>query len=127
MTPMEAVFQTSPKCGLTWEQFCTVFADCEFEAITDNGEMIGGVMYRGSEVHLGVLRSPQGCVARKIFRHIVTKVMNRYGVVTALIPLRCAEYAEKLKRFGFVEQSRDDIKIELTMEEIPSWVSKRLA
>ena len=125
MTPMRAMYESTPeehRGGITWEQFVLLFNDYEFDPIMDGDEVVGAVMSKGSEVHVGTLRTPHG--ARGVMRRVIKRVIHKHGEIKAVVPIRCAEYAERLKRFGFTESGRDDKIIHLELKGVPSWAGK---
>ena len=108
---IEAVFNSiASRTGLSLEAFEEAASAYSAIPIHDGDELIGGVMVKGAEVHVGVIRTPRGA-KRGMFRKVLNDIVEKHGYVTTLVLIDNHAGIKFCTRLGFVEVARNDFAI----------------
>ena len=111
MTPIQAVYQSvSARSGVTYDEFVERTADYEFIPVIEDGIVIGGVMVRGCEVHVGVVKTPSGAM-RGMLRRILNEIHAKHSFVFTAVMIENSAGIRFCKRLGFTEAQRDELAI----------------
>lgn len=100
MTPQECIYE-SVKDGLalSLDAFMHTTDDWEFLPVTEDGQMIGAVMRRENEVHVGFVR--QGRFIRGHIRRILGDVLAAYGFAVTMVRKSNKRGLRFCERLGF--------------------------
>jgi len=82
--------------------FCAALADWEVTPVFDAGEIIGGVLSKDNEIHIGVER-PFHFSGRRYIREVLQKTIDKYGFAITTVQPQNSGGLKFCKRLGFVE------------------------
>ncbi len=94
--------------AVDFQQFAAMVCDWDIEPIIVDGRVVGGVMTRGDEIHVGVI--PEGrrrWLTRSLVRKTLGHVMNRYGRATTKVMRDNAAGHQFVTRLGFRKCAED--------------------
>ena len=98
------------RSGLTYEEFEKCVSGYEIIPISDNGEVIGAVMIKGAEIHVGMKRTPKGAL-RGVLRKVLDGVINKHGYVETMVMRDNIQGIRFCGRLGFMESGRDKLMV----------------
>ena len=95
---------------LSFMEFAQLLKDWEAIPLTQNGRLIGGVIVKGNELHVGYAEKPAGSI-RKNIKEVMKPLFTKYGFVVTTVSKDNINGLNFCKRLGFVETSQDSDKI----------------
>jgi hypothetical protein len=98
------------RLGCNFEQFAEALKDWKFIPLIENNEVIGGVMQKANELHIGYGKKAKSSILRHI-RQPLRDAINDYGFAETFVMEDNAVGIEFCKRLNFVEISRNNGKI----------------
>lgn len=104
------------RTSLSFEEFVEQVRDFDIHPVRDQGEIIGAVMTRGNEIHLGVTRTPKGAHLGEL-RSILAGIIMRHG--TARTSVMHGNHAGMVfcRRIGFEETGRNERGVHFELKE----------
>jgi len=103
---------------MTFEEFAEQIKDFELLPIEDAGELIGAVMVRENEIHVGLTKTPRAC-HRGDLRRILRPMFERYGEVRTAVLADNARGLRFCQRLGFEEVHHDERGVYLSCKGGP--------
>jgi hypothetical protein len=94
------------------DQFFEAARDFDVVPLTEAGEVIGGVLARGREVHIGYGRKPRASI-RPHLRATLGEMLRNYGYVLTSVQAENIVGLRFCERLGFVKLGEEDGKIVL--------------
>lgn len=82
--------------------FVQALQDWEVTPVYDGGEVIGGVLSKDNEIHIGVER-PFHFSGRRYIREVLQKTIDKYGFAITTVQPQNSGGLRFCKRLGFVE------------------------
>lgn len=115
MTPQDRAMlmvYTSVKARLNvgLVDFLEALKDWEVVPLTESGRVIGGVLIKSNEVHIGYGVKPKASI-RKHLRATLKEVLDRYGYALTMVQADNLAGLRFCERLGFVKLSAYDGKI----------------
>jgi len=98
------------RAAMSLAEFTKAMAEWEVEPFEHNGAIIGGVLARGNEIHLGLAERPKGTI-RAGLRRAMSERLARYGAVVTQVMEDNERGLQFCKRIGFKEVGRQGDKI----------------
>jgi hypothetical protein len=100
MTPAECIYESvKDSLALPLDVFVRATGDWEFVPVTENGQMIGAVMRKENELHVGFTR--QGACIRGQIRRILGDVLAAHGSAVTMVRKSNARGLRFCERLGF--------------------------
>jgi hypothetical protein len=100
MTPAECIYESvKDRLTLPLDAFVRATGDWEFVPVMENGQMIGAVMRKGNELHVGFTR--QGACIRGQIRRILGDVLAAYGSAVTMVRRSNGRGLRFCERLGF--------------------------
>ena len=93
-----------------FDEFAAAVKDWEIVPFVQRSKMIGGVMIKGNEIHLGLIEKPTASI-RKNIRQVLAPLFNKYGFVVTSVNKSNQNGLNFCKRLGFVEIAEESDKI----------------
>jgi hypothetical protein len=90
--------------------FQNSFDDWEVVPLKQNNEIIGGVLIKENELHIGYGKKPKASILPHL-KQTLQKVMKKYGFAVTSVEKNKFEGLNFCKRIGFVELSHDRVKL----------------
>lgn len=84
--------------------------DWDVVPVTELGQVIGGILLKGNEIHVGCGVKPIGCI-RAYIRSILGGVIDKYGCALTTVQAENLAGLRFCERLGFVKLSTNDGKI----------------
>ena len=97
---------------MPFSSFEMAMKNWEITPLKEQGWIIGGVLTKGNEVHIGYGIKPSSSI-RGHLRKTLKKVLAQYGSATTSIMKENKKGINFCKRLGFVEIKQEDSKIYL--------------
>ena len=108
---MQMVYQSvNKRIGCSFEQFKDALKDWAFIPLTENGEVIGAVMQKGNELHIGYGKKAKSSILRHIRKPLRDAITN-YGFAETSVMANNPAGLKFCKRLNFVEIGRDSGRI----------------
>ena len=101
---------------IPFEEFVEHLKPFEIHPIHDRGEIIGAVGTNGSEIHVGVTRTPEGAHIGEL-RSILSKIIMRYESATTSVMHDNLPGLAFCRRIGFEETHRDERGVHFELKE----------
>lgn len=98
------------RINCSFEQFAEALKDWKFIPLTENNDVIGAVMQKGNELHIGYGKQAKSSILRHI-RKPLRDAINNYGFAETFVAEDNQRGLEFCKRLNFVEISRDSGRI----------------
>ena len=95
------------KHGVDEEQFVVGFDGWEVVPVVDKGEIIGGIVISGREVHIGITRTPAPKAARLITQ-VLNRIVDEEKVATTTVRQSNEKGLKFCKRLGFITTGGPD-------------------
>lgn len=89
------------RCKLSWPEFKRDSTDFRIIPVKIGERIVGGVMVRGNELHIGCTERPRGASFRK-YLDILQDVVSEFGCAVTVLSPDCKATAQ-VKRLGFVQ------------------------
>jgi len=100
MTPAECIYESvKDSLGLPLNAFVDATQDWEFFPVTERDQIIGGVMQKDNEVHVGFVR--QGACIRGHIRRILGGVLAAHGYAVTAVRKSNKRGLRFCERLGF--------------------------
>ena len=95
---------------LNFAQFKEATNNWEFTPLKENGEVIGAVMAKDNELHIGYGKKPQSSILRHI-RKPLKMAFEKYGYVVTSVMKDNKKGLNFCKRIGFIVFNEENDKI----------------
>lgn len=93
-----------------FEQFAENVKDWEILPVVQRGELFGGVMIKGNELHVGFAKKPTASIRGNI-KAVMQPLLEKYGFVVTSVSKNNLNGLKFCKRLGFVEVAQESDKI----------------
>jgi len=100
------------RINISFEQFVESLKDWTPIGLYENGELIGCVIQKENEVHIGYKNKPKASI-RKHLKETLKKVIDEYGYAITYVAEDNIEGLKFCKRLGFYELNKEHSKIKL--------------
>ena len=87
--------------------FVAALKDWNVTPVHDNGEVIGSILSKSNEVHMGVYRRPKGSVWR-VMRMVLHGTIDKYGFAITTVQPQNTAGLRFCKRLGFIQIGERD-------------------
>ncbi len=94
------------------DQYFEAVKSYDVVPLTERGEVVGGVLMKGREVHIGYGTKPKASI-RAHLRATLGELLKRYGYVLTTVQSENIVGLRFCKRLGFVKLGEEDGKIVL--------------
>lgn len=108
----ESVKQRLP---INFSQFQEALKDWEFVPLSENGQIIGAVMLKGNEIHIGYGKKPKASIKKHI-KQTLNILLEKYGEVVTSVQKGNDRGLEFCKRLNFIQIGQENDKILLKCE-----------
>lgn len=108
----ESVKQRLP---INFSQFQDALKDWEFVPLTENGQIIGAVMQKGNEIHVGYGIKPKASI-KKHLKQTLNILLDKYGEVVTSVQKGNDRGLAFCKRLNFIQIGQENDKILLKCE-----------
>jgi hypothetical protein len=109
----EALYKSVEKrISISFDDFVRSLKDWTPIGLYENGELIGCVIQKENEVHIGYMQKPKASI-KKHLKETLKKVIDEYGYAITYVAEENAEGLKFCKRLGFYELNREHSKIKL--------------
>lgn len=98
------------RLSIDFDKFNEALQDWETIPLMQNGKLIGGVIVKGNELHVGYAEKPAGSI-RKNIKEVMKPLLEKHGFVVTTVAKDNINGLNFCKRLGFVETSQDSDKI----------------
>ena len=98
------------KLSISKEIFEITLKDWEIIPLFRNNEVIGAVLIKGNEIHVGYGK-PCGASMRLHIKQTLKKIIEKYGYAITYVMNDNINGLNFCKRLGFIELSKDSVKI----------------
>lgn len=95
---------------ITYEQFEEALKDWEFVELTENGQLIGAVMIKGNELHVGYGTKPTASIRGHI-KKTLKNLIDKYGHAVTTVQKSNEKGLNFCKRLGFIVLNEENGKI----------------
>jgi hypothetical protein len=116
MTRTETLFliyqSVKNRVQLSFDDFVQAIKDWEVMPLTQNGKLIGGVITKDNEIHVGYAEKPKASIRANI-KETLIPLIKKHGFVVTSVQKNNINGLNFCKRLGFVETERDSDKISL--------------
>ena len=107
MTPAECIYESiKDTAGVSLDAFVRATRGWEFIPVTEQGQMIGAVMRKDNELHVGFVR--QGACIRGHIKRILGDVLTAYGFVVTLVRASNERGLRFCERLGFKKTKEEN-------------------
>ena len=97
---------------ITPEQFAEAMQDWEFVELKEGNDVIGAVMVKENELHIGYSKKPKFSI-RKHLKDTLRKTIDLYGYATTTVMKSNKKGINFCKRLGFVIEKEDQDRLYL--------------
>jgi RimJ/RimL family protein N-acetyltransferase len=98
--------------GVGLLEFLELLKDWDVVPLTNSGRVVGGVLIKGNEVHIGYGVKPKASI-RGHLRATLKEVLDKYGYATTVVEVDNLAGLRFCERLGFVKLSTQDGRIRL--------------
>lgn len=98
-----------------FQTFVNAIKDWEIVPLAQKDEIIGAVMRKDNEVHIGYGKKPLGSILKHLRKNLI-EVIEKYGFAVTVVASSNQRGLEFCKRLGFVETEKDNDKIYMKCE-----------
>lgn len=84
------------------EEFIDALRDWQVTPVHDGGELIGSILSKSNEVHMGVCRRPRASVWR-VMRTVLHGTIDKYGFAITTVQPQNSDGLRFCERLGFVQ------------------------
>jgi len=110
-TALYLIYQSvRDRVAMSFADFAAAVREWDIRPVSCNGEVIGGFMVRGNEVHVGLAEKPRAAL-RSVFRQIVAPLLKQYGWLSTQVMLDNEKGLQFCKRIGFEEVGRQGDRV----------------
>jgi len=100
---------------INFNQFKNALKDWEFIPLTENGEIIGAVMQKENEIHVGYGKKPKASIKKHI-KQTLNNLLEKYGEVVTSVQKDNDRGLLFCKRLNFIQIGQENDKILLKCE-----------
>lgn len=112
-TALYLIYQSvRDRVAMPLEDFSAAVSEWDIRPVRCSGEIIGGFMIRGNEVHVGLAEKPRAALV-SVFRRIVAPLLKQHGKLTTQVRTDNDKGLRFCKRIGFTEIGRQGDRIML--------------
>ena len=105
-TALYLIYQSvRDRIALSFDEFAKAVSEWTITPVEYRGDVIGGFMSKGNEVHVGLAERPRGSL-RSVFSGIVAKLMRENGYLTTQVMVDNEKGMRFCERIGFKEVER---------------------
>lgn len=97
---------------LTKDQYESLLHGWDVLPLLENDKIIGGVLVKGNEIHVGYGIKPKSSI-RKYIKNILNNLIDRYGCVVTSVLNSNLKGLKFCKRLGFFETTTDGSIVKL--------------
>lgn len=117
MTPQDRALimiyeSVKDRLGIGVVEYIEAVKDWDVIPLTEQGEVIGGVLSKGNELHVGYGKKPRASV-RPFIKQILGSALDKYGYVVTSVMVGNKAGLRVCERLGFVKIGEDDGTIRL--------------
>lgn len=98
-----------------FQTFVDAIKSWEIVPLSQKNEVIGAVMTKENEIHVGYGKKPCGSILKHI-KNTLLKIIKKYGFAVTIVSSANQKGLEFCKRLGFVEIKQDNDKIYMKCE-----------
>ena len=100
------------KLNITEEQYAEIMKDWDFVELTQNNEVVGAVIIKGNELHVGYSKKPTFSI-RKHIKETLKRLIDLYGCAITTVMKSNEKGLKFCKRLGFEIEKEDQDKFYL--------------
>ena len=100
------------RLNMSFEDFYKIMLDWEISPLKEQNVVIGGVLSKGNELHVGYGIKPSASI-RKHIKETLKRIIDQYGSAITSVMEENQKGINFCKRLGFVEFKREQSKIYL--------------
>ena len=100
------------RLNITPEQFAEAMQDWEFVELKEGNDVIGAVMVKENELHIGYSKKPKFSI-RKHLKDTLRKTIDLYGYATTTVMKSNEKGINFCKRLGFEVEKEDQDRLYL--------------
>lgn len=113
MTALESIYESiKDRTVIDYKTFKDSLKDWEVIPLIENKQVIGGVLKKDNELHVGYGIKPSSSI-RKYIKNILGKVIQEHGFAVTSVMEDNLKGIKFCKRLGFYEMNKDNGKINL--------------
>ena len=113
MNPLQVLYDSvAHRLTITFDEFVESLKDWTATGLYENGELIGCVIQKINEVHIGYKVKPKSSI-KKHLKQTLKKVIDEYGYAVTYVSEENIEGLKFCKRLGFYEINKESSKIKL--------------
>ena len=113
MNPLQVLYDSvAHRLTITFDEFVESLKDWTAIGLYENGELIGCVIQKINEVHIGYKVKPKSSI-KKHLKQTLKKVIDEYGYAVTYVSEENVEGLKFCKRLGFYEINKESSKIKL--------------
>jgi hypothetical protein len=105
----------SDRYSIAFEDFEKVMDGWDIIPLEQNGQLLGAVITKGAELHVGYGIKPQGSIIKHIKATLV-KLIEKYGYAVTTVENNYPVGLQFCKRLGFYEIKEENSKIYLKID-----------
>ena len=100
---------------INFNQFKDALKDWEFIPLTENGQIIGAVMQKENEIHVGYGKKPKASIKKHI-KQTLNNLLEKYGEVITSVQKDNSRGLLFCKRLNFIQIGQENDQILLKCE-----------
>ena len=113
MNPLQVLYDSvKHRIEIPFDVFAESLKDWKTTGLYEKGELIGCVIQKVNEVHIGYKVKPKSSI-RKHLKETLKKVIDEYGYAVTYVAEENFEGLKFCKRLGFYELNKESSKIKL--------------
>lgn len=94
-------------------EYIEAVRDWDVIPLTENGEVIGGVLSKENELHIGYGKKPKASIRGPVIKDILGGALNKYGYVVTSVAAENKVGLRFCERLGFVKYGEEGDTIRL--------------
>lgn len=111
MTALQKIYESvKDRLPFGYEQFAKNVKDWEILPVVQRGELFGGVMVKGNELHVGFAKKPTASIRGNI-KEVMQPLLEKYGFVVTSVSKNNLNGLKFCKRLGFVVMKEENDNI----------------
>lgn len=103
------------RAPINFSQFCEAVKDWTFIPLTQNGEIIGAVMQKENEIHVGYGKKPRASIKKHI-KQTLNDMLDKYGSVVTSVQKGNDKGLSFCERLNFIQTGQEEDRILLKCE-----------
>jgi len=113
MNPLQVLYDSvKHRIEIPFDVFAESLKDWKTTGLYENGELIGCVIQKINEVHIGYRVKPRASI-KKHLKETLKKVIDEYGYAVTYVAEDNIDGLKFCKRLGFYELNKEHSKIKL--------------